>query len=302
MDRPRLALALGGGAVRGVAHLGVLRALEEAGLRADVIAGTSSGAIVGLLHALERDGIIERVQPTDVIEALGAKHYEGLDALLNARNNRSLARRLTDLSSLRQLALTGWRNPSVATLEPVRRGLLALTGAELRFQDLSLPLAFVASDVRLGERVVLHSGSVVEAALASSAVPGVFEPRLLNGRWLVDGNVTDNVPADVARELLGETIGVVVAVNVAFDDRPAALPRNALEAVARAGDIAKNLLVNLALRSADVVINVGPETPGGVFEAGRATELFIGGLNAGRAAMPGLLARLGVPARETVHG
>ncbi|HEX2865013.1 MAG TPA: patatin-like phospholipase family protein, partial [Deinococcales bacterium] len=152
---PRLVLALGGGAVRGVAHLGVLRALEEAGLRPDAIAGTSSGAIVGLLYALERAGLAGRVQPLDVLEMLGARHYEGLNTLLAARNDRSLARRLNALASFPQVAVSGWGQPSLASMEPVRRGLLALAGVDLRFEDLALPLAFVATDVQRGERVVL---------------------------------------------------------------------------------------------------------------------------------------------------
>ncbi len=167
--RIRVGLALGGGVARGLAHIGVLSALEEAGVPIDCVAGTSMGAIIG------------------------ASYCAGLD-----------------IGDLRQIAArTGWWQVSrpllsaggFVTFMRLEQWLIDNIG-EFDVCDLAIPFAAVASDLISGERVVLDQGRLCTAIRASCSVPGFVPPVELDGRMLVDGGITDNIPADVAR-LLG---------------------------------------------------------------------------------------------------
>lgn len=166
--RPRVGLALGGGVARGLAHIGVLSVLEDAGVPIDFISGTSMGAIIGAAYAA------------------------GL--------------RIADLRDL--ASQTGWNH--VTELHVTRDGLISFMRMEswvdeiigdFDIRDLAIPFAAVASDLISGERVVLWRGDLGRALRASSSVPGFAPSVEWEGRMLVDGGVTDNVPGDVARML-----------------------------------------------------------------------------------------------------
>lgn len=178
IGRPRIGLALGGGVARGLAHIGVLAVLEEARVPIDAIAGTSMGAIIG----------------------------SGYAAGLTIRDMRDLAAR------------AGWGR--VARLRVTRDGLLCFmrledwveeTVGQFDIRDLAIPFAAVASDLITGERIILDRGDLGTALRASSSVPGFAPPVAWDGRMLVDGGVTDNVPGDVARHL---GVDYVIGVDV----------------------------------------------------------------------------------------
>ncbi len=166
--RMRVGLALGGGVARGLAHIGVLSVLEEAGVPIDCIAGTSMGAIIG------------------------AAYCAGLE-----------------VDDLRKIAArTGWLQVSRPLFSA--SGLFTFTRMERWVEDnigefdvcdLSIPFAAVASDLITGERVILSEGRMCTAIRASCSVPGFVPPVETDGRMLVDGGITDNIPADVARML-----------------------------------------------------------------------------------------------------
>lgn len=178
--RPRVALALGGGAARGWSHLGVLQALEEAGIRPCAVAGTSIGSLVGVVWA---SGTLP-----DFREAVTALDRRRLWSYLDVVVPRS---GLVDGRKVMEL---------VRQFVPAR---------DLR--DLPVPFAAVATDLHTGQRVVLADGDPVEAVRASIAVPGLFTPVLRDGRVLVDGGVVDPVPVGVARGLGAD---VVIAVDI----------------------------------------------------------------------------------------
>lgn len=167
--RMRVGLALGGGVARGLAHIGVISVLEKAGVPIDCIAGTSMGAIIG------------------------AAYCAGLE--------------VDDLKTM--AARTGWWHVSrplfsaggLFTFTRMERWLEDNIG-EFDVRDLAIPFAAVASDLISGERVVLSEGRLCTAIRASCSVPGFVPPVETGGRMLVDGGITDNIPADVAR-LLG---------------------------------------------------------------------------------------------------
>nr|WP_011580342.1 MULTISPECIES: patatin family protein [Chelativorans] len=180
---PAIALALGGGAARGWAHIGVLRALDEAGIRISMIAGTSIGALVGGCY-------------------LAGK----LDAL------EEFARSLTRRRILGLLDLNFGGSGLLGGMKLTQRMQEHLNG--LTFEDLPKPFVCVAAEIRTGHEIWISSGSLITAMRASYALPGVFEPVVCNGRVLIDGALVNPVPVTVCR---AHEQPLVVAVNLHYD-------------------------------------------------------------------------------------
>lgn len=178
--RLKLGLALGGGAARGWGHIGVLRVLDEAGLRPDVIAGSSIGAVVGGCYAAGK-----------------------LDPL------ETFARGLTKrrIMGLLDFHITG---SGLIGGDRLRR-LLDLDLGEKRIEDLGIRFATVATELSSGHEIWLTRGPLVESLAASYALPGIFDPVKIAGRWLMDGALVNPVPVTVARALGAD---LVVCVNL----------------------------------------------------------------------------------------
>lgn len=179
--QPRIGLALSGGAARGIAHIGVLRALSENKINVDCIAGTSAGALVG--------GALASGMSLSEIEEIG----------------RSLRWRDVGRMTMSRLGIQ-----SNARLEEYLRQHLPVT----RFEELTIPFAAVATDLRTGEAVVMRdNGDVPFAIRASCAIPGWYIPVIDEfGRQLIDGGLVANIPSAVARSL-GADIVIAVDVN-----------------------------------------------------------------------------------------
>jgi NTE family protein len=211
-ERPRFGLVLSGGGARGIAHIGVLRALEDNGLRPDTIAATSIGAVVGALYASGLGG--------GELERIVAGF--GWQRLFSGRPERRLVpvtRRLDDLPALLSLGLDHWRVrlPAAALADYRANRFLTrhLAAAGFRaggdFDRLPIPFRAVATALDNGDRVVLSHGDLPRAVRASLSIPVLFVPVERDGRLLVDGGIADNIPVDVAREQGAE---VVLAVDV----------------------------------------------------------------------------------------
>ena len=183
MNRAVVGLALSGGRARGLAHIGVLKILERQGVPIDCMSGASMGGVVAAAYAAG--------MTPEMLESL-ALHMGRLRRLL----------RLVDLRPLHRGLLAGTK---------LRLFLGRFIPPELTFADLRLPLALEAVDLCTGEEVALTEGSVLEAALATSAFPGVLPPVEWHGRCLVDGGVLDNLPIDLVCGLGAER---VIAVDV----------------------------------------------------------------------------------------
>lgn len=181
-----LGVALSSGGPRGTAHIGVLKALEEAGFRPDVIAGTSVGAWVGGCYAAG-------VALEDLARYWRELRWYGVGRHL-----------------LPGAVWRGWTSGN-SLLRSVKNFV-----GDRRIEDLPIPFAAVATDLATGEAVWITQGPLAEAICASSAVPGLVEPRRWNGRWLIDGGVVDPLPVGAARALGAE---VVVAVDVLVPPR-----------------------------------------------------------------------------------
>jgi NTE family protein len=196
-EQKRLGLALGGGGARGLANIGVLRGLKNAGIKVSAIAGTSMGGLVGALFGAGR--------PLDEMVQLASQG-----------GSAEMLHHLFDLTVSPNGFLRGDR---------IRKSFARALGPRFKeFSDLEIPLALVAADLRSGQEVVMTQGDLVEALRATCSVPGVFLPVEYGDTTLVDGGILNNVPADVARSL---GVDIVLAVNVLPDfssNTPGTLP------------------------------------------------------------------------------
>jgi len=251
---PRLGLALSGGAARGIAHVGVLKVLAEAGVRVDCVAGTSAGALVG--------GALAAGMPLEEIEKIG----------------RSLRWRDLGRTTLSRLGVQ-----SNARLEEYVRARFPVT----RFEELPTPFAAVATDLHTGAAVVMRdAGDLALAIRASCAVPGWYVPVTdAQGRQLVDGGLVANLPSSVARALGAE---VVVAVDVNYEGAKfLGPPTSVVGVLLQSFLVAQHTAVEYQRQLADVVISpaVGHLRWD---EMGRAEEFIDAGCEAARAALPAL--------------
>jgi NTE family protein len=183
MARPTIGIALGGGAARGWAHIGVLRTLIEAGFEPDIVAGTSIGAVAGACYVTDR-----------------------LDALQDFA--ASLTRRrvfgFLDFNFGGSGLLTGQRLSA----------RLHQHLQEVTIEQLTRKFVAVATELGTGHEVWLNKGSLVNALKASFALPGIFRPVQINGRWLIDGALVNPIPVSVCRALGAR---IVIAVNLNSD-------------------------------------------------------------------------------------
>ena len=178
----RVTLVLGSGGARGLAHIGVIRCMEENQIPVDSIVGTSIGAVIGGLYAA---GVSPRAMEQIV--------------------------RSVDRLTVAGMLMPGLSASGIAGSRRMRRFLTTLVG-EQRIEDLEIPFRSVATDLMSGEEVIFDSGPLVDAMLASSAIPGLFHPVLHDGRYLVDGGLCNPLPISVA---LRSSEAPCIAVNVA---------------------------------------------------------------------------------------
>ena len=218
--RPKIGLVLSGGAARGLAHIGVLKALEEQGIKIDAIAGTSMGAVIGGLYASG--------YKIDELEKL-ALGIDWKQALSDAppREDVPFRRKQDDRDFLVKQQLSFRDDGSLGLPLGVIQGqnlalllesMLAHASGTRDFDKLPIPFRAVATDIASGEKVVFRRGHLPQVVRASMSIPAVFAPVELDGRLLVDGGMTDNIPLDVVREM-GVDIAIVVDIGTPLRSR-----------------------------------------------------------------------------------
>jgi NTE family protein len=211
--RPRIGLALSGGGARGFAHVGVLRALETMRIPVDCIAGTSAGSAVGAAYATGHT-------PDEIEASLRSVDWDR-DMFDDAPPRRDQQPRRRNEEKAYLLDLTfGYRDGSVMLppglisgqkIELFLHRMLGTSGRFDTFDRLPIPFRAIATDLERGEMVVQDRGSLVTAVRASMAVPSAFSPVQSEGRLLVDGGLTRNMPVDVVRQVCAD---VVIAVDI----------------------------------------------------------------------------------------
>jgi NTE family protein len=256
---PRIGLALGGGAARGFAHIGVIQVLEEAGIRPDLVAGTSAGSLVAALYASGMTG-------------------------------RQLA---TLADNMDEAAITDWAFPGRGLIrgEQLARFVREHT-AGLQIEAMKLPLGIVATDFDSGAAVLFQRGDPGAAVRASSAVPAVFQPVRIGTREYVDGGLVAPVPVRFARQMGAELV-LAVDISATPDGNPTADPvRMLLQTFAIMG----RSINQFELQGADLVLR--PRLVG-VSAASFATrkQAILAGREAALAQLPALKALIAARAR-----
>jgi NTE family protein len=209
---PRIGLALSGGGARGIAHVGVLKVLEELRVPISCVTGTSMGAIVGATFAAGRT-------PAEMEKLVLEANWEEIFRDKPPRKEIAVRRKIDDYKTLFApefgvkdggLALPKGLIAGVS-IESFFRVLSTPAFAITDFDKLPIPFRAMATDIETGEAIVLDSGSLAQAMRASMSVPGAIAPVERDGRLLVDGGIANNLPIDEARRLCGE---VIIAVNI----------------------------------------------------------------------------------------
>jgi len=175
----KVGVALSGGSALGIVHVGIMQAFLDEGLVVDCIAGTSAGAVVAACYAFG-------VPMEKVAKAATAINWFKLSRISHS--------------------MTGLASNAV-----IGETMIALIGRDARIEDADIPLAIVATDISTGEKIVLRSGSVANAVMASTCIPGLFAPLSLEGKLLVDGGLVENLPI---AELPGMGANVTIGVNL----------------------------------------------------------------------------------------
>ena len=242
---PKLGLALGGGAARGFAHIGVIQVLEENGIKPDMVVGTSAGSVVAAFYASGKTG--------------------------------AQLQWLAD--SMDESQLTDWTVPFMS------RGMLRgealgryintqLNGAKI--EDLKIPLGIVATDLQNGDGILFRRGDIATAVRASSAVPSVFEPVRIGNKDYVDGGLVSPVPVRYARQMGAD---IVIAVDIS--SRPEdAQTTDMLKVLLQTFSIMGKSISQLEMAQAEVVVRPAMSDVGSTEFAARKKSI-----EAGRAAM-----------------
>jgi NTE family protein len=251
---PRIGLALGGGAARGFAHIGVIQVLEEQGIKVDLVAGTSAGSLVAALYANGRSG-----------RELGVL-AQGMD----------------------ETAITDWAFPGRALIrgEALARYVREQTGGK-PIEQMKLPLGIVATDLDSGAAVLFQRGDPGVAVRASSAVPAVFQPVKIGSREYVDGGLVSPVPVRFARQM-GADLVVAVDITAVPEGNPTG---DAVRMLLQTFAIMGRSINGFELKEADVVIRPALAGVSSADFSVRAKSLQAG-RDAALAALPALRARI----------
>ena len=213
-----IGLALGGGAIRGAAHIGVLQALEEQGIKPDYISGSSVGALVAALYAFGKS-------PEEILDIANGTSW-------------------FDISRLTK--------PSTGLLsnKDMQKVLYKAVG-DVNIEEANIPLAAIAANIENGNKVILKEGNLANAIMASACIPGVFKPVEINGELLVDGGVVENVPISPLIEMGAELI-IAIELNgkMRFET-----PKTITDVIMNAFDIAIATRTQIQTSRADILIS-----------------------------------------------
>jgi len=254
----KIGLALGGGAARGFAHIGVIKALEAQGIVPDIVVGTSAGSVVGAMYAAGYNGFQLQKMALEMDEA----------------------------------SISDWAIPFFSKAPGVLKGeaLQAYVNRTVKNQPiekLRIPFGAVATDLKTGQPILFRRGNTGMAVRASSAVPSVFQPVTIGGRTYVDGGLVAPVPVRFAREMGAEFI---IAVNISSATEAQATA-SSVDVLMQTFTIMGQRINQLELKDADIVLTPSLGTMGSADFNGRNLAV-LAGEQAAAAVMPQIKARL----------
>jgi NTE family protein len=247
----KVGLALGGGGVRGLAHIGVINVLEQDRIKIDLIAGTSAGALIGGAYAT---GMTTR-EITEKVDAY-LKSSEFKESAIKSigmtysREPKNILQKAQIFAKNKYYFARALFSPSIL---PIRefQSLINYLLPDVDVRETRIPFCAVCTDLITGKQVVLKEGSLRQAVLASSSVPGAVEPTRLGEWFLADGGITSLVPVHAARSF-GADVVIAVIVDRDLPDKPDV--ETAKDILYRAGEITANTLQAAELKNADVII------------------------------------------------
>jgi NTE family protein len=244
-------LVLGGGGARGLAHIGILKALEKIGLVPSLIVGTSMGAVVGGMYAQLKSADAVEKKFREFLEGsfykrIGLEQFSDTDT----KSSRSVWERFaTHLRQRYFISKSALGNGKFAQTTLIQSLNFLLEEGDI--SGLSLRFAAVASDIAYGEEFVFSSGSIITAVAASSAIPGIVAPLEVDSHHFVDGKVTSTIPVPAARSLSKDPI---IAVDVRQSLGKYENHQHGYEIVMRAWEVTNNKLDDIQLQKANIVL------------------------------------------------
>ena len=254
MTMPLLGIALGGGGVRGAAHVGVLQEIDSAGIKIDRIAGVSAGAVIGCLYAYSLDGKwiedhFRKIWSSQSFSGLTSKTFfdNGATKSFVGGIKRSLVDHVIALMSLHRNSLI--KNDQL-------REILELLVPVSNFDQLKIPLKIISTDIASGKDVISEEGNLIDALIKSCSIPGIMEPVIEGERVIVDGGVSMPIPISP----LLESCDVTVAVDIGIYKFDNLKNPNAKSIKTRSDIITSNRLKLKQVSDADLVIR--PDTNG----------------------------------------
>ncbi len=277
----KIGIALGGGGARGLAHVGVLKALEEEGIPIHYITGSSIGAIVGAMYAQHpnADFLIDRFK-----QSLDEEFYDQLSLTYlktDDERNGSFLHQATQ--NIKRRIVINLAQSREALLTNVRlRNVLSKFIDEGKIEYTTIPLGIVSTNLHTGDNIVFKTGDIITAVAASSSIPGYMSPLRWNGNLLADGAVSCPVPVQFLPEMGAElTIGVEICTRK-FHPLEAI---NVIEIIARAEMIESRTLSQMMVKTADVAIC--PDTKDVYWsDFSRKDELIEAGIKSAREKLP----------------
>ncbi|RTL29017.1 MAG: patatin-like phospholipase family protein [Burkholderiales bacterium] len=256
---PRIGLALGGGAARGFAHIGVLQVLEEQGIKPDFIVGTSAGSVVATLYASGKT-------PTELT---------------------------TMAMTLDESTITDWVFPGRSLLkgEALAKFVRNLTGGK-QIENMRIPLGIVAADLQSGQPILFRKGDPGTAVRASSSVPGVFAPVMIGGREYIDGGAVSPIPVRYAKQM-GADVVIAVDISAIPEGQPT---KGAVDILLQTFNIMGHAISQYELQDADVVMRPKLEGIGSAEFSARRLSI-LAGREAALMVMPQLKERIAAKTR-----
>jgi len=251
MKRKRIGLALGGGGSRGFAHIGVLKVLGENNIPIDILAGTSIGALVGGAYAsgLGPDELIRKLHEI-VLSPLAQMSVFKAIGDAPEKKEMGLADKIGLFFKSQWLFAQALFNPGMMKAEDFQAVINHFI-PNIRIEETKIPFRAVTADLVSGKQMVLSTGSLRRAVMASCSVPGFMPPLQDGDAFLVDGGIVNLVPASVARQ---EGADIVIAVDVDRDIGATREFQNAIDVYTRAAEIGSFHLSNFQMKNADVII------------------------------------------------
>jgi len=251
--KKRVALALGAGGSRGLAHIGVIRALAESGIPIDCIAGISFGAIVGALYSLHHDISEVEVKLREYMRSPLFLETKRSMEISEPDKSRSFFERIQSTIKQGYFYSRAMLNKSLIAPETFIMEIQALVG-ETSFRDLKIPFKCCSVDLVSGNPIIFNEGDLYTALLASCAAPGFFPPVRMHGMMLVDGGVAETIPCYTARTFHPDfLIGVDVSRNIEPIDGETDL-HHSLDVVFRSYDISREFMNVYLAREMDCMI------------------------------------------------